>query len=731
MIDLVDRHRALQMLGVVRSMVDVDDDPWELDETSAAIVDALDAFDETRAAKPLRIPKGFEGGGRFRRISDAIFARLQDWAKGDVDNPFEGGEFTREHLRKAAKERGLTLRRGATFNEIANQLLDDVRKGKGRDAPDAKPAKKATPRAPAKKVTTDPESSARQRQADIDTAPAVVEEVGPGARHDVFDLSHLSDEDIAFYQQANEETKRRLKEPKPEPTPYMRRFERFAELGGGAGATTFHGSGAMENARDRFAQGESPTEVAAYLRYEADRLQGRQLSNKAKDVMSNLNYDRATLDAHRDGDVRRLRALADQVEREEVDGPTARLGAPEVDDRIRDAYRDLARRPGDWVPLADLRDRLGDMDRRDVDAALERLSVTTGYSVIPWDNRKALTDRDRAASVRIGGDETHAIRIEPELTPEPTAPDPLSSLRTLDPEAARDALDLKTIPQLKPLLKSAGLPVSGRKRELVDRLVGHLHPRRALLDAGDPSLTAEESGAIRAYQATDFTVEQVQTGLRTGDLDPDLRDEVVTPLDAVMARSHLDADIRAHRGIYDIDDIFPGGSSRSLVGEEWTDPAFISATDNESEAEGFAFGGPNPTVMHVSAPAGTPAVRLVGEEAVTLLGRGLQFRVTSDSGPGGNPRRLDVEVVPTPDRPERDRREQGGADTESKTDELLDIARQLAAGEISKAQAAKLRRSVTQRSDDMDAETRDRVLALAEMRFADEMRGTGPRTPRG
>lgn len=167
MIDLVDRHRALVMLGVVRTMVDVDDDPYELDEVSAAIVDALDAFDETRRKAPLRIPKGFEGGGRFRKISDRIFERLQEWARGDTDNPFEGDEFNREHLRKAAKERGITLRRGATFNEIANALLDDVRKGKGKDKdaaePDAKPAKnaapkkapaKATPRAPAKKTAT-------------------------------------------------------------------------------------------------------------------------------------------------------------------------------------------------------------------------------------------------------------------------------------------------------------------------------------------------------------------------------------------------------------------------------------------------------------------------------------------------------------------------------------------------------------------------------------------------
>lgn len=163
--DAATRHRSLVMLGVVRTMFDVDDDPWELDEVSAAIVDALEAFDdEERAAKPLRIPKGFEGGGRFRKLSDVIFKALKDWADGEgPDNPFDALKDSlssdpkrrREQLRNAAKERGLTLRRGASENEIANALLDSVRKGKAGkgddDAPDAKP-KPAVKKAPAKKA---------------------------------------------------------------------------------------------------------------------------------------------------------------------------------------------------------------------------------------------------------------------------------------------------------------------------------------------------------------------------------------------------------------------------------------------------------------------------------------------------------------------------------------------------------------------------------------------------
>jgi hypothetical protein len=58
--------------------------------------------------------------------------------------------------------------------------------------------------------------------------------------------------------------------------------------------------------------------------------------------------------------------------------------------------------------------------------------------------------------------------------PAPVA-DPLADLSSLDAESARDALDLETVRKLKELLAAAGLKKTGRKRELVDRLVEHLN----------------------------------------------------------------------------------------------------------------------------------------------------------------------------------------------------------------------------------------------------------------
>jgi len=62
---------------------------------------------------------------------------------------------------------------------------------------------------------------------------------------------------------------------------------------------------------------------------------------------------------------------------------------------------------------------------------------------------------------------------------------PLDDLRTMDTESARDALDLRKVPELKALLKAEGLPVSGNKRALVDRLVEHLGGGGGTSDSGD------------------------------------------------------------------------------------------------------------------------------------------------------------------------------------------------------------------------------------------------------
>lgn len=84
----------------------------------------------------------------------------------------------------------------------------------------------------------------------------------------------------------------------------------------------------------------------------------------------------------------------------------------DIETLVRKAYGELARMPGDWVPLAEIRDQLAGAARGDVDAALESLAMQPGVQLIPWDNRKALTARDHAAALHFGGEDNHNLRIE-------------------------------------------------------------------------------------------------------------------------------------------------------------------------------------------------------------------------------------------------------------------------------------------------------------------------------
>jgi hypothetical protein len=88
------------------------------------------------------------------------------------------------------------------------------------------------------------------------------------------------------------------------------------------------------------------------------------------------------------------------------------LDPAEIENRIRAAYRKLAASPRDWVGLADLRPMLGDVHGKDVDAVLKELSRTGRAHLVPESNRKALTDADHDAAIRVGGEDNHLIAIE-------------------------------------------------------------------------------------------------------------------------------------------------------------------------------------------------------------------------------------------------------------------------------------------------------------------------------
>jgi hypothetical protein len=87
---------------------------------------------------------------------------------------------------------------------------------------------------------------------------------------------------------------------------------------------------------------------------------------------------------------------------------------PDVETLIRSAYWELAGARRRWVGLAELREKLLGVPREAVDAELERMASSPGVHVQAESNQKTLTEADRAAAVRFGGDERHMLMIEAE-----------------------------------------------------------------------------------------------------------------------------------------------------------------------------------------------------------------------------------------------------------------------------------------------------------------------------
>jgi hypothetical protein len=84
----------------------------------------------------------------------------------------------------------------------------------------------------------------------------------------------------------------------------------------------------------------------------------------------------------------------------------------DLETRILLAYHRLTPEPGDWVQLTDLRQLLNGAPREDVDGVLKTMSRDPRVTLAPNPDRKSVTAADRAASVRIGGDDNHLIAIE-------------------------------------------------------------------------------------------------------------------------------------------------------------------------------------------------------------------------------------------------------------------------------------------------------------------------------
>ncbi len=90
----------------------------------------------------------------------------------------------------------------------------------------------------------------------------------------------------------------------------------------------------------------------------------------------------------------------------------ASTGDGDLAARVTACYRELAVRPGEFVRLHDLRGRLPDVPRTSLDATLDAMFAAQRVNLVPRSGQQALTDGDRAAALRVGGEHKHLISIE-------------------------------------------------------------------------------------------------------------------------------------------------------------------------------------------------------------------------------------------------------------------------------------------------------------------------------
>lgn len=83
-----------------------------------------------------------------------------------------------------------------------------------------------------------------------------------------------------------------------------------------------------------------------------------------------------------------------------------------VEDEVRRAYLAIAHRYGEFVSLADLREKLHGIPRGALDRVLIDMDRSPEVHVLPVANRRSLTPRDNAAALRMGGQDQNAILID-------------------------------------------------------------------------------------------------------------------------------------------------------------------------------------------------------------------------------------------------------------------------------------------------------------------------------
>ncbi|MFI5558969.1 hypothetical protein ACIA2T_06785 [Amycolatopsis japonica] len=105
-----------------------------------------------------------------------------------------------------------------------------------------------------------------------------------------------------------------------------------------------------------------------------------------------------------------------------------------TEDRIRAAWKSLAKQQGDWIRIARIREAVGgDVTHDEITQVLTAMMRRGGVHLAPDSNRKVLTEDDHKSAVNLGGEDKHLVAIEP-----PCIPGAADHVRAIGPANATD-----------------------------------------------------------------------------------------------------------------------------------------------------------------------------------------------------------------------------------------------------------------------------------------------------
>lgn len=328
-----------------------------------------------------------------------------------------------------------------------------------------------------------------------------------------------------------------------------------------------------------------------------------------------------------------------------------------VEQSVRQAYVDLAVKPGDEVSIADLRDKLADVPKRDLDQALLKMDRERKIQLEPNPHRINLTARDKAAAIPLGGEDMHLLTIAKKDLTDVLERKDNGRGNTVGPDAGTTGREV-------PGPNSGGAGQSGTTgAQFDDRVTSAATDEEALaasawgLSRGElpPEFKGFWARAVGGYTGSWYrSINKLARGQQLNFLEePDREEaqELLETLDEAFAAVPGSAEeALVFRGILDASLLFGDRTDGDLTGLEWLEQANVSTTAREIRTKVFLSAGASRMRMRILLPKGTKMIQASSRnaEAEVLVKRGERFRIVRDNGvDSAGVRNIDVELIPS------------------------------------------------------------------------------------